>query len=274
MMKIRKMDCEDLKMVLGWARDEGWNPGLEDAAAFFEVDPDGFFLGEKDNKPVAAISVVNHDDHNAFLGLYICTPQFRGRGYGMALWTEALRHAGARAVGLDGVADQQGNYARSGFVLQGSTVRFEGSANRSQMARPATDRDLPWLIGMDHSMVGHHRDRFANAWFRQNDTRQTMIVGDGSTRRGYVTFRKCIEGIKAGPFWAQTQSDAQILLESVPHQWEPGPVFFDTPKDSPMARLLSAQGFKPIFETARMVRGALPDAQPPHFVCGATLELG
>jgi GNAT superfamily N-acetyltransferase len=273
-MQIRKMERKDLEMVLGWARNEGWNPGLEDAAAFYAADPEGFLLGEKDGRPVASISVVNHDEDNAFLGLYICRPQARGQGYGMALWTEALRHAGARTVGLDGVADQQANYARSGFVLQDETVRFKGNTSRSQAARLATDSDLQWLIGMDRRMVGHRRDRFANAWFRQSDTRRTVILGDASMPRGYVTFRKCDQGIKAGPLCAQTQSDAQMLLEAVPSSWTAAPVFFDTPKGSPMAKLLSARGFRPIFETARMMRGAVPKIHPPVFACAATLELG
>ncbi len=115
-MNIRTMALSDLEMVLGWARNEGWNPGLSDAPAFFAADPSGFFLADVDGMPAASISVVNHDDDHALLGLYICKPEFRGQGIVLALWKAALEHAGKRSVTLEGVVEQQSNYARSGFT--------------------------------------------------------------------------------------------------------------------------------------------------------------
>jgi hypothetical protein len=50
-------------MMLDWAADEGWNPGLGDAAAFFAVDPEGFsglFVGEDLS---VTISAVRYDAH-------------------------------------------------------------------------------------------------------------------------------------------------------------------------------------------------------------------
>ena len=101
-MILRNADLSELETVLDWAAAEGWNPGLADAEAFYTADPQGFFVAEADGAPVAAISVVNHDAKNAFLGLYICKPEVRGQGIGFALWQHALRHAGDRSVGLDG----------------------------------------------------------------------------------------------------------------------------------------------------------------------------
>lgn len=98
MTTIRLMRPDDLSRVLDWAADEGWNPGLDDAAAFLASDPEGFFVTEADGAPVAAISVVNHSPDFAFLGLYLCQPAWRGRGIGLRLWTHALTHAG----GADG----------------------------------------------------------------------------------------------------------------------------------------------------------------------------
>ena len=45
-MTVRQMSLAELELIIGWAADEGWNPGLEDASAFYAVDPDGFFLKE------------------------------------------------------------------------------------------------------------------------------------------------------------------------------------------------------------------------------------
>ena len=54
----RPMSAAELETVMGWAAEEGWNPGLADAAAFHAADPEGFFLTLVGGEPVAAISVV------------------------------------------------------------------------------------------------------------------------------------------------------------------------------------------------------------------------
>lgn len=179
-MTIRSMRVEDLKTVLTWAADEGWNPGLEDAQAFLAADPEGFLIKELDGTPVAAISVVNHDPDYAFLGLYLCKPEFRGQGYGMAVWRAGIAHAGTRSIGLDGVPDQQSNYARSGFVKCGSTVRFEGQVapDADPRSRPADAGDLESLIRYDLTSAGMHRSAFATAWFATMPTRQTVVLVD------------------------------------------------------------------------------------------------
>ena len=114
---IRTMTRADLDLALNWAAAEGWNPGLSDAAAFQDADPEGFLLAEIDGTPAASISVVRFGGDTAFLGLYICAPEFRGRGTGYALWQAGMDRLAPRSTGLDGVPAQQANYAVSGFAL-------------------------------------------------------------------------------------------------------------------------------------------------------------
>ena len=85
-LEIGPMSVDELDTVLSWAADEGWNPGLADAEAFHAVDPEGFFKATVKGEPVAAISVINHDSENSFLGLYLCRPEWRGRGIGFKTW--------------------------------------------------------------------------------------------------------------------------------------------------------------------------------------------
>ena len=77
---MRVATAADVALMLDWAAAEGWNPGLDDTAPFHAADPDGFFIAVEDEKILAAISVVNHSDDYAFLGLNICAPEARGRG--------------------------------------------------------------------------------------------------------------------------------------------------------------------------------------------------
>ena len=108
-LEVTRASVADWGIVREWAAAEGWNPGLDDAPAFFAQDPEGFFLGRVDGEPVSAISVVNYSDAYAFLGFYLVRPDLRGLGHGLATWRAGLAHAGDRTVGLDGVPDQQDN---------------------------------------------------------------------------------------------------------------------------------------------------------------------
>ena len=124
--EVRTMSEADVDTAVGWAAAEGWNPGLHDAACFRSVDPDGFVGCYLHGELVASISVVNYGDTFSFLGFYIVAAGHRGKGLGLALWNEAIGHAGDRLVGLEGVPAQVENYRRSGFVLAYRNVRYGG----------------------------------------------------------------------------------------------------------------------------------------------------
>jgi hypothetical protein len=276
-MKIRAMTPEDLRIVLGWAEYEGWNPGLDDAEAFLAADPQGFLIKEIDNEPVAAISVVNHDPDFAFLGLYLCKPFFRGQGHGRDIWRAGIAHAGTRSIGLDGVPEQQENYARSGFVKYVSTIRYEGrlEAEPDPSVRRVLPDEMETLIARDAKACGMNRTAFAAAWFSTSLNRHTTVVTDGGEIKGHATFRRCISGTKVGPFYATSQADAQALLASNPFVGHNAPVFVDVQqRSSRLGALLQNCGFEPVFETARMFKGAGPESNPAVFHAIATMELG
>ncbi|MFW2544096.1 GNAT family N-acetyltransferase [Primorskyibacter sp. 2E107] len=268
------MSLPDVRRLLDWAAVEGWNPGLDDAEAFYESDPDGFFLKEVDGTPVAAISVINHTADFAFLGLYIATPQARGKGHGLDVWAAGIAHAGRRTIGLDGVPAQQANYARSGFKLAGKTVRYHGRLDRSAASsvRLAAAQDLDRLCHLDTRACGVSRNRFATRWFSNTQTRMTLSLPED---RGFATYRTCHEGIKIGPFYASSAPEAAALLAAVPQNMATESVYIDIPDTAaPLSALLIERGFTPVFETARMYRPLLPQLPRPAFYATATLELG
>lgn len=274
-MTVRAMRRDELDLLLAWAAEEGWNPGLDDADAFFAADPDGFFVNEVDGQMAAAISVVNHDSRFAFLGLYICHPAYRGQGHGFELWSRAMTHAGARSVGLDGVPEQQGNYARSGFNRQGKTVRFMGELNSGTWRSAVTFQDLDKLAAYDHKATGVARTEFTRHWFADTASRKTICLSEIDPSAGFATFRRCGEGVKIGPFYAEGADAAAQLLAGVPAEFGSGPVFVDVPEQAPdFANMLSSRGFQPVFETARMWSAQPPTADLPAYAGVATLELG
>ena len=126
-LDIRPMSRADLEAALGWARDEGWNPGLDDAGPFHAQDPSGFLMGWLGTVRVGCISVVKYGADFAFLGLYIVHPAHRGKGYGKAIWDAGIASAAGRTIGLDGVPAQQDNYRKSGFEFAHRSARWGGT---------------------------------------------------------------------------------------------------------------------------------------------------
>lgn len=276
-LSIAPMSLQELESVLDWAAAEGWNPGLGDAEAFLATDPGGFFLAKSGDTPVAAISVVNLNMADAFLGLYICPPESRNMGYGIRIWSHALSHAGDRSVGLDGVPAQEANYRASGFVRVGASLRHVGRwpANQTPDIRAATSRDLPTLIAMDAQAGGVDRPAFLSAWLRRNDSMRgsRVLVRDGAIA-GFATWRACRTGTKIGPILAPDTAGALALVADIAHLRPEGPLIVDIPEaNAPLRRALEEAGFEVPFATARMYRGRAPETGP-MLQAIATMELG
>ncbi|MEL0438861.1 GNAT family N-acetyltransferase [Phycobacter sp. K97] len=273
---FRTASLDDLDTMLDWAAAEGWNPGLDDAKAFYSADPAGFFVAEIDGHPIAAISVVNHSPDFAFLGFYICAPGYRGQGIGLALWKHALEHAGTRTVGLDGVADQEANYARSGFVRTGATLRFEGSlpGKPDASARPVTEQDRSALARLDIEANDVKRPRFLTSWINDTANRHSLVLEDAGQITGFATLRRCRNGAKVGPVVARDAAAALRLVQAGLTFMPAAPVIIDLPdSNTDLIGILTDLGFQETFATARMYRGTPPK---PSVILQAiaSMELG
>lgn len=275
MIRNRLMTLDELRAVLDWAAEEGWNPGLDDAEAFHAADPKGFFVAEDEGTPVAAISVVNHSDEFAFLGLYLCRPSHRGQGIGLALWQHAMEHAGGRTIGLDGVPDQQDNYIKSGFAHVGATTRYSGQVEGASQdgIRAATADDIPGLIEAEAEASNWPKPRFLSAWFRNTPHRRTFVSERNGDALGMATVRACRSGAKIGPLIAESEQSALALMRHAATAFG-NTLIVDVPSTSgALDKLCNAQGLTPGFHTARMYRGTARKPESEFFAVG-TLELG
>jgi GNAT superfamily N-acetyltransferase len=276
-LSIATADLDGVRTILEWAAAEGWNPGLHDAEAFRAADPDGFLVGSLDGEPIAAISLVNYDDDFAFLGLYIVRPEWRGRGYGMSMWRAAMARAGTRNVGLDGVVDQQGNYARSGFRLVRRNVRYSGQGGGSSMPDglvPISDVPADAVMRYDAGVFPADRSPFLETWLRMPGARGLVALRDGAVT-GYSVARPCRSGFKIGPLFADDEATAGQLLSGLVGAIGDEPFFLDIPEPNEAAgRLVERFGMGPVFETARMYTGE-PPREPVNRIFGVTtFELG
>jgi Acetyltransferase (GNAT) domain len=273
---IRVMAASDISLAGDWAAAEGWNPGLNDAACFSTVDPDGFHIGELYGAAASTISVVNYDDGFSFLGFYIVRPELRGRGYGLRTWRTAIAHAGTRMIGLDGVVAQQDNYRKSGFRLAFRNIRQKG---RGGGAAPSGLTDLAAIpiediLRYDATAFPAPRAEFLKAWIGQPQAVALGVV-HGQRLKGYGVLRACREGFKIGPLFADDEETAERLLSGLLSRAPGAPGLLDTPEANPAAVTLAARhAMTPVFETARMYKNGSHEMRLERCFGVTTFELG
>ena len=273
---VRNLCGAEAHMVVDWARREGWNPGLHDAACFYAADPEGFLVSLHDGEPAAVISVVRYDASYAFLGLYICRPELRGQGYGMRVWKAGIEHAGGRTIGLDGVPDQQENYARSGFRLAWRNRRYQGvgGGERDPGLVDLDEIAFGRITAFDYDVFEADRRRFLRFWVAQPDAvRLASVRGEQLT--GWGMMRRCVDGHKIGPLLAEDIATAERLLDGLLAEVPGETVYLDVPEPNHAAvRAAEARGMTVSFETARMYAGTPPDLNLAKIWGITTFELG
>ena len=271
---IRTLSLAEVETLVAWAAGEGWNPGLRDAAAFHAADPQGFLGAFVEGRMAAGISAVDYGGFG-FIGLYICRPDMRGRGYGRAVWDAGMARLSQTTVGLDGVPAQQANYRSMGFAPAYRTFRFSGrlpAAGLSAEVHPVEPDLLPALGEFDRRFFPAARVAFLERWLAPPHIALAQVGAGGI--QGYGVVRECREGFKIGPLFAVDEIAAADLLAALNAQC-PGEVQIDVPEDKEnFADLLLRAGFSRGFETARMYRGPAPELAGSGIFGISTLELG
>lgn len=278
--QIRTMNRKDLDVAIEWAAKEGWNPGLYDAGAFYESDPNGYFMGFLNNEPISCISAVSYGRKFGFLGFYITKPEYRGKGYGIQVWNKAMDYLGNQNIGLDGVVAQQENYKKSGFKLAYSNIRYEGEGiskgkNDSKNIVKVSTIPLEQLVDYDTRLFPAPRSQFLRLWIKQPES---LAVGftENNLLKGYGMIRKCRTGFKIGPLFADNENIAEQLFNKLRiFVGKNIPVFLDVPEVNKVAVALAKKyQMKPMFETARMYTKEPPELDLKRIFGVTTFELG
>ncbi len=275
-LSIRALNTAEIGLAVEWAAAEGWNPGHADAACFATVDPGGFLVAEVAGAPAAVISVVNYDARFAFLGFYIARPELRGQGIGFRLWQAGLAHAGERTIGLDGVAAQQANYARQGFVLSHRNIRFAGVPEAGEAGETVDLAQVPFeaVEASDARVFPASRAAFLKAWIAAPGHAGRAVLRDGRLK-GWGVVRPARTGWKIGPLVAEDAETADMLFRALRAAAGDEAVVLDVPETNGEALALARRhGLAPAFETARMYRGSLRPATLEPVYGVTSFELG
>jgi len=270
------MSRGELDLVVDWAADEGWNPGLRDAGSFYLVDPEGFFVGELDGEIISSVSAVRYEGGFGFLGFYIVKKTYRKQGYGLQIWNRAMSYLQGYNVGLDGVVDQQPNYRKSGFKLAHNNIRycFSGRTHMSDKVMPLKAIYFNEILKLDRQCFPGLRENFLRSWISREGTFSFGIQEQGHLLAMGV-IRPCRKGFKIGPLYADCFDHAEKIFRSLASYADGQHVYLDVPEVNHEAmKLAEKYQMEQVFETARMYTGDKPQMAENKIFGVSTFELG
>lgn len=277
--QIRQMRADEVSHAVDLAAAEGWNPGLHDGECFYATDPAGFLVADLDGRMIGCVSAVSYDGRFGFGGFYIMLAEFRHRGYGQQLYRAVFERLRGHTIGIDGVVEQQENYRNGGFRSAHRNVRWEGRGRAcgTWPAEIVAAGEIPMdvLCGFDRRYFPAERRGFLTAWLAMPQS-VALAWREGETLRGYGVMRRCREGWKVGPLFAESATIADGLFVALAGgAGEGDPVYLDVPEPNGEAVALAARhGMRHVFETARMYAGEAPAIDLAGVYGITTFELG
>ena len=287
-LAIRPMTRPEVDLLVNWAAQEGWNPGREDAELFWATDPEAFIAADLDGELIGGGAITAYGDAFGFMGFFIVRPPFRGQGLGNALWHARRERLIARlrpgaTIGMDGVFAMQAYYAKGGFVFSHRDIRFRAEISTRPAAVPAAGgevvvplADFPFaeVLAYDRTCFPAPRTSFLTGWIDQPTGLALGCRRDGRLA-GFGVVRRCREGCKIGPLFADDAQVAEALFAGLTGYAAGGPVFLDVPENNPRGlELAQRHAMVEVFGCARMYLGPAPELAQERIFGVTTFELG
>ena len=182
-------------------------------------------------------------------------------------------------IGLDGVIAQQDNYKKSGFKLAYSNIRFKVIA---QLAKEKS-KCISVLEGVSFDKIEKYdriffpasRRNFLERWIKPKYGVGLAFLKNGGIA-GYGVIRKCIDGYKIGPLFAEEEYIAEELFIALSNRVEvESNIYMDIPEVNLFAKNLTQKYcMKKVFETVRMYTGEFPELPMDKIFGVTTFELG
>lgn len=260
-MHIRHMTEEDLPVILRMAAKEGWISDLTELQIFIELNPFGCFVYVEDKKVVGSIMTFRHS-RSAWIGNFIVSKEYRGKGIGKRLLKRAIEYldrAGGEQIYLNAAYEASKLYEESGFRKIIAVNRWQGKVDESisnMQSLRETIFDTLSYVKLD-----------AFLW---RDERFLLISQLSSLRHcrsyfkppGFLMFGNAGDVITLGPWEVKESNEAvaeKLFISALTNLKSDSRILLDIPAINKKAqRIVQRHNFKIIGSTIFMCRGRLP----------------
>jgi ribosomal protein S18 acetylase RimI-like enzyme len=172
-------------------------------------------------------------------------------------------------------------YAKGGFVFSHRDMRFRADIPVHYQAA-VDDEDIMPLLSIPFDQLQAYdstcfpalRPAFLKAWINQPDALALGCRREGELA-GYGVIRRCREGCKIGPLFADDTQSAKALYTRLAAFAANGSLYLDVPENNLAAIELVRQfGMIEVFGCARMYLGPSPALAHARIFGVTTFELG
>ena len=280
-LEFRKLTYEEFLLLINWAKDEGWNPGINDGTVFWETDPEGYYGVFFEDLMIGGGSIVSYDGAFGFMGFFIIHPKYRGNGIGEKLWVKRRdllldRLKSGASIGMDGVVAMQEFYKKGGFTIAFRDERYENTGKEfllSKNIKRFCENDFSEILKIDLECFGFSRKIFLKSWLHY--AQEVFLFEDENKIKGFSVLRKAQEGYKIGPLFAENKNIAEELYKACLNAVPEEKTYIDIPIiNSEAVQMVKEFEATYVFECARMYYGAVPKMNIDKVFGITTFELG
>ena len=281
-LKFQKLSFKELKTLVKWAEEEGWNPGPNDIDVYWATDAEAFYGYFHEGSLIAGGSIVSYNKAFGFMGFFIVKPEYRSLGIGRKLWYQRRDALLSRldkdaSIGMDGVVDMQAFYQKGGFEIAFRDIRYEKVGMQFSLDKnisSISEDDISSILAYDKQCFGFSRPQFIIPWLKLPDNRTFKYLENGKLK-GFAIVRKADKGYKICPLFADNKDIAKELYKACLNSVVAEPLYIDIPEINQGAIELIKE-FKAdyVFECARMYYGKAPHVELDKVYGITTFELG
>jgi GNAT superfamily N-acetyltransferase len=260
MIHIRQMALHDLPLGLRLSAQAGWNQTEADWRRFLRLEPDGCFVAQWANVPVATTAALVFGPIG-WIAMVLVDESFRHRGIASQLVERALEYLARRGVQtarLDATPLGRPVYERLGFLPEYSLVRVQTDVSPPAAGPgfvPLAAERVEEVCELDQRVTGTPRGRLIRALYGERPEAATASFSDAGIA-GYAMRRPGRRASQIGPAVALAPQIGEALLDQVLHRCPAGPVLADIPTDNIAAmQWAESRRFTVQREFTRMYRG-------------------
>lgn len=299
-LNIRTMAYSDLENVrTNWTRLEGWSAMRGALAVTYKIDPQGFYLLEKNNEKIASISIVSYPDMKfSFIAFFVVPQALRGLGYGGLLLNKTVEYSqkqrGITSFGLNCLESMSPMYKKWGFETKyidtiwkftaKSAVNFTNNDLKQNIVS-ILDQDLMHkLIAYDKAVFGTNRSAYLQNNINKVTTTTSIYKQDGNIRGyGIISLREPANpepytSYRIGPVYADDMDIAKNIVDSLlvtvnlqANEY----VVLETPGNNKAATELAKDlNFEKVIDMHKMYKGEEPSHDASRIFCYSSLVTG